>query len=135
MLDGYQHALEIAVREAEPLWLPADLGQDARFALWALYGTPESPVFQPAEDSRRFEDLVLAIWGQQWPALRASFRFCSGAIGNRTIDGLPFDLQVTPITSIREVRREVSRARPSSPAERGPRRRKTSTGSVPGRWT
>ncbi len=51
------------------------------------------------------QDLVLSIWDQQWPALRATFSFCTGAISPRSLSGTPLDLQVIPPTALREARR------------------------------
>lgn len=42
------------------------------------------------------DDLCLAIWSQQWPRLRRSFSFCSGALEPRRLDGKPFDLLLAP---------------------------------------
>jgi len=75
--------------------------------LKALYDTAELPVLLPAVDSRQFESLVLRIWSQQWPRVRRTFRFCTGAIENRTVDGKPFDLQVVPFKGIARIQREV----------------------------
>ncbi len=82
--DGYHLALEVPDSQqglCNPSSTPAPV---VRSLLMALYGTPDRPVVLPAMDSNRFEELVLAFWSQQWPSLRASFRFCSGAIANRT---------------------------------------------------
>lgn len=77
------------------------------FALLGLYGAPDLPFFHPVEDSLQLEDMLLALWSQQWPSLRFAFRFCSGAIGVRVSEGSPFDYQIIPLSSIREARREV----------------------------
>jgi hypothetical protein len=37
--------------------------------------------------------MVLALWSQQWPSLRRSFRFCTLVFADRSMDGAPFDLQ------------------------------------------
>jgi hypothetical protein len=39
---------------------------------------------------------ILALWSQQWPRLRRSFRFCTFAPGDRSVEGAVFDLQVLP---------------------------------------
>ena len=64
--------------------------------LAGLYGSPSKAVLIPAERSDEYENLVVAIWSQQWPRLRRSFWFCTGAIANRIINGQTFDLQVVP---------------------------------------
>jgi hypothetical protein len=75
-------------------------------ALWGLYNN-DLPFVLPSPDARQFEDMLLALWSQQWPTLRFAFRFCSGSIGVRMSGGSPFDYQVMPPSSIREARREV----------------------------
>jgi hypothetical protein len=48
----------------------------------------------------KWEDLaqdVLAVWGQQWPALRTRFAFATGGSSARAIGGTPFDLQITSV--------------------------------------
>jgi hypothetical protein len=76
----------------------------------ALYEPPEAPVLIPADNSKKFESLVLRIWNQQWPRLRRAFKFCTGAIENRTAEGKPFDLQVIPFNSIGSVQHELVNA-------------------------
>ena len=76
----------------------------------ALYGAPEAPVVLPANDSKKFESLVLRIWNQQWPRLRRAFRFCTGAIESRIVEGKPFDLQVIPFNSVGSVQHELANA-------------------------
>lgn len=73
----------------------------------ALYRHAESVVVLPAENSLRYEDLALEAWSQQWPQLRRSFYFCTGAIAARSLAGRPFDLQVVPKSSVRELRRDL----------------------------
>lgn len=76
----------------------------------ALYFSDERPVVVPAVESRQYEALIMAIWNQQWPLLRKSFYFCTGAIANRKIDSKIFDLQVVPFTSLNDIRRELPSA-------------------------
>lgn len=78
---------------------------DAEAILAALYGNEERPVVIPSHDSRSFEALVLLVWSQQWPALRVTFRFCTGSLSSRTFAGHTFDLQVVPQKSLGELRR------------------------------
>jgi hypothetical protein len=60
-----------------------------------LYGNPRSPVIVgPPGDE--VDDAVLALWSQQWPRLRRSFKFCTFAASNRSADDGSFDLQVLP---------------------------------------
>jgi hypothetical protein len=105
--DEYLKPLEYVEYSPDPTIAPPWLDQTASLAVWALYGIPDLPVFHPAEHARPFEDLLMALWAQQWPSLRYAFRFCTGAIGVRSSGGKPFDYLVVPLSSVREVRREV----------------------------
>ncbi len=82
----------------------------ARKIITALYGHPEKPIFVPAESSEHYADIVVAIWGQQWPRLRRSFHFCTGSLSNRSVHGKVFDLQVIPSDLVRTIPREVPQA-------------------------
>lgn len=62
----------------------------------ALYQFPSKPVISFQANSRSSEEAVLAIWGQQWPRLRRSFRFCTSASSDRSTSDSMFDLQLLP---------------------------------------
>ena len=49
-----------------------------------------------ADDCEPWEPLVLALWLQQWPDLRARFTFCTLALGDLCLGDEPFALQVVP---------------------------------------
>ena len=61
-----------------------------------LYESPERPVLVPLTSPRWAERSFLDIWSQQWPRLRRTFTFCTGAISPRHMDGRWFDLQGIP---------------------------------------
>lgn len=63
----------------------------------ALYGKPVLPVVVPALQSSIFESELFDFWSQQWPRLRRSFSFCTGAIESREVENRPFDLQCMPL--------------------------------------
>ncbi len=73
--------------------------------LGALYEFPDAPILVPSIEANAYEELFLEIWSQQWPSLRASFAFCTGAISPRLLKGKPFDLQVVPSSALREAKR------------------------------
>lgn len=75
--------------------------------LRGLYEVPEAPVCLPARSSKTHESFVVALWSQQWPRLRRSFRFCTGAMENRTLKGRSFDLQVIPHQTISRFQRDI----------------------------
>ncbi|MGI3898927.1 MAG: hypothetical protein ACRYGP_26570 [Janthinobacterium lividum] len=64
-----------------------------RAVISALYTYPTKSVFFADEDEAA-TDTVVGIWDQQWLALKARFRFCTSVAADRSIDGMPFDLQV-----------------------------------------
>lgn len=105
-LERYEIPVEIRIGHQHRDGL-ADSRRDLLASIfWALYSMHGS-VLLLNDDSRSFTDLVLALWSQQWPRLRASFAFCTGAISSRSVAGRPMDLQVIPYTASREVRREL----------------------------
>nr|VFJ73575.1 MAG: hypothetical protein BECKFW1821C_GA0114237_10532 [Candidatus Kentron sp. FW] len=89
----------------EPLIIENDpitprLSDDSR--LWGrcllstLYGKPRSPVVSIGPVKIDVDTVLLAIWAQQWPRLRRTFRFCTLAAADRSTEGNPFDLQILP---------------------------------------
>jgi hypothetical protein len=68
----------------------------AQEILQALYGEHSRPIVLLAEDSRRFEGLVLAIWERQWSSLKSTFAFSTGSLDFRTLGDASFDLQIVP---------------------------------------
>src|SRR5207237_10527071 len=69
------------------------------------------PLWLLTSNASEYEDLLMALWSQQWPVLRHSFMFCSGALANRSLDGKLFDFQVVPASRELQLRREVPNAR------------------------
>jgi GTPase-associated protein 1 len=74
--------------------------------LTALYDR-EATVVIPSANSLNYEHLVLAIWSQQWPGLRATFRFCTGSLMPRSLNNESFDLQIAPTRLAREFKRDA----------------------------
>lgn len=68
--------------------------EEARQALAALYMHPGNRVLMPRVDTGPLDGLVLAIWSQQWPRLRRSFRFCTNAVTDRSGESNAFDFQL-----------------------------------------
>lgn len=63
-----------------------------------LYTSPVRPVVLTSDNSRLYEELAIAVFNQQWPRLRRSFSFCTGALVTRDIS---FDLAVAPPDAVR----------------------------------
>jgi len=85
---------------AEPILNIPNVGQPyhldqkvGKTLLSFLYGSPSSRIVLKSESSRTHEELVLAVLTQQWPRLRRSFKFCTGALAIRDVN---FDLAVVP---------------------------------------
>jgi hypothetical protein len=79
---------------------------EAQALISALYTESDKPVIITASNAESREGIVLAIWSQQWPALRAAFRFCTGSLSARTYAGRAFDLQIIPHKLLRELQRD-----------------------------
>ena len=62
----------------------------------AVYEHPDEQVWARRNEGSDIDDAVLRLWDQQWPRLKRSFRFCTLTSRDRSQDGLPFDLQLTP---------------------------------------
>lgn len=59
-----------------------------------LYLESERKVFVSARDQESTDETLLAIWGQQWPRIRRSFRFCTLTSEDRSMGQHWFDVQV-----------------------------------------
>jgi hypothetical protein len=59
-----------------------------------LYGEPKRKIIAARSQGLQADEVVLAIWGQQWPRLRRTFRFCTLAAIDRSTDSYAFDLQL-----------------------------------------
>lgn len=95
--SGRDQALELCVADASPLsFLTSSDEIWCRQVLMALYGSPDSKVVALCDsgNQRRVEQVVLALWSQQWPRLRRAFRFCTLTSSDRSEPKSTFDLQV-----------------------------------------
>lgn len=83
----------------------------------ALYEFPSKPIISFESNSGPSEEAVLAIWGQQWPRLRRSFRFCTLASSDRSTKEAVFDLQLLPpsMPSVKSQFTNAVEARASQP--------------------
>jgi GTPase-associated protein 1 len=62
----------------------------------ALYSRNEGLSWIEITDRVEREEVALAVWTQQWPALRRHFSFCTGALEPRRVGDRPFDLCLVP---------------------------------------
>lgn len=77
--------------------------------LLSLYDDADVSVVIPAFSATEYQDLVIAIWSQQWPALRRAFTFSTGSLAPRNLGKIPFDLQIVPIASARQITRSIKK--------------------------
>ena len=66
-----------------------------RQVIAALYGRPRRRIVA-GHFGGEVDTTVLALWSQQWPRLRRSFRFCTFATSDRSANSSSFDLQIVP---------------------------------------
>jgi hypothetical protein len=86
----YDASIDVYMAE----YAPSAEGRHLTNALAALlYGSPRNSIVVIDDSGSVYEDAVASLFDQQWPRLRRSFRFCTGALSIREID---FDLAVAP---------------------------------------
>jgi hypothetical protein len=102
--SSYKDALSFTTETSEDcdfIFPPASATDGTDFkALYSilfrqLYENVKSVVLL-AGDSQTYEEFILSLWSQQWPALRRRFTFCTGSMSGRSVQNHPFTLQVTP---------------------------------------
>ena len=89
---GYTHPLEF--KPSPVCSNPRIKTVLARSIVTALYSEPEEQIFLSVDHQVETEPVVMAIWSQQWPRLRRSFRFCTLTSNNRSTSEHQFDLQL-----------------------------------------
>ena len=112
---GFGSRLEIELTRMPTTIPPHDLGRAAEWA-GALYGKPKGRIIGERE-GQRDDELVVALWMQQWPRLRRAFRFCSFATDARSTSSEVFDLQL--VEGSRSSRSKVPGAVLASSVARG----------------
>ena len=88
----------------QPLMVPFDTPQvlavsavqKLHTVITAVYGNPTKPIVILTDESHEFEDLMFALWSQQWPRLRRNFHFSTGSFADRSRAGRVFDIQISP---------------------------------------
>jgi hypothetical protein len=93
-IDDYQHPMTASLSSNRDLpdLIPQLL---LRSLLEGLYAFPKEKIVAQMSDVS--DELVFAIWAQQWPRLRRMFRFCTASFADRSMDGARFDLQFAPM--------------------------------------
>lgn len=88
--------LLVEVSRAPALVAPTALRRAGRWAS-ALYGKPMGRILTERERPED-EELVVALWMQQWPRLRRAFRFCTFSAEDRSTSTDTFDLQLMDVS-------------------------------------
>jgi len=90
--SGFATRIDVETTRTPAAVPAADL---TRAGLWvgALYGKPKGRIVAE-RDGPEDDELVVAIWMQQWPRLRRAFRFCSFSAEDRSTPADIFDLQL-----------------------------------------
>ena len=76
----------------------------SRLVLSGLYGEPSRPIIATRPATIDVDQVILALWSQQWPRLRRTFRFCTLTATDRSIGRSRFDLQLVPKERDRNIR-------------------------------
>ncbi len=99
-LEGVEIAASTPVVVDEPAF-SASMGDGfgnrglAAAMIGAILGQPR-PVIVVADTAAQFEGVCLRLWEELWPAERARFSFCTGALMPRSNAGALLDLQAVP---------------------------------------
>lgn len=89
---GYTLHLNIDLQQS-PDPVPHRLLTRARQLIAGLYARPKTKILAERSDATD-DELTVAIWLQQWPRLRRTFRFCTFTAGDRSTAIDAFDLQL-----------------------------------------
>lgn len=95
ILSAYTQQLE-TTHTAEVVELDTSAADLARHLICALYGKPQDRIVAARRNTTDVDRTIVALWAQQWPRLRRSFRFCTLSLADRSGDYGAFDLQLIP---------------------------------------
>jgi hypothetical protein len=119
-IDSYEKPLSITPGDDSPV--QTDLGASL---LDGLYGQPQTGLWISSANSEAFEGTILAVWDQEWPALRKQLAFSTGSLAPRHLKSRLFDVQVVPKRDVsmwgrvHDAREVQQRTRPSAWAKLG----------------
>lgn len=94
--SAFAMQLELLVSRAPTPVAPSGLTRAGQWA-YSLYGRPNSRIIDERERPED-EELVVAMWMQQWPRLRRAFRFCTFSAEDRSTSADAFDLQLMDVS-------------------------------------
>ncbi len=101
MLEEFTRPLLFNSRPEKSLLLPDEDDKLAAAILWGLYSQDKETLVVSSVQSTQFEELLIAIWSQQWPRLRRNFLFSTGSFADRGRGGRFYDIQIAPKSSLR----------------------------------
>jgi hypothetical protein len=90
--SGFATRIDVETTRTPAAVPPVNLRR-AGLLISALYGKPKGKIVAE-RDAPEDDELVVAIWIQQWPRLRRAFRFCSFSAEDRSTTTEIFDLQL-----------------------------------------
>ena len=104
-IKGYSKPIEFEVKKTEDDISPPSNDSIIQIAdlIETLYVQNKDNVLIGAQNARAYEAALIRVWSQQWPQLRKSFKFCTGALSARGFGGKPFDVQCTHLSLVREI--------------------------------
>jgi hypothetical protein len=105
--EYYRHGIELEGSIDDAILSTPDLRPKVTELIENFYVAPKKTLIVDALTSRDFEAAIMALWSQQWPALRTTFTFCTGSLSARFLGTKPLELQCVPRTSLREVMRDT----------------------------
>lgn len=79
------------------------LQSDCEDLLRIFYGPEQTPIVMVGNEQAIFETLFIELWAQLWPAARLDFTFSTGSLSARKFESRPFDVQLAPPNTVREV--------------------------------
>lgn len=106
--DFNKYSNEITIN---PSNLETPLANDSlsyKALLTAVYNNPDNTIIIPTNNSLTHESELLRLWSDQWPRLRRGFKFCSGALGLKSLDDGEFDVQIVPERNVNSIARQSS---------------------------
>ena len=95
--------IPIQVKIADAAFEKTIFQSDCEDLLRLFYGTEQSPVVMSGNEQSVYETLFTELWAQLWPQARLEFTFSTGSLSARKFDSRPFDVQLAPANTVREV--------------------------------
>ena len=100
-IDNNIYSTPIQFKPCDQTFLKSSFPVSAMAVLLdAVYNSPNAKIFFRASENLPIENITLALWLQQWPRLRRTFRFCTWAPSDRSRQNEIFDLQFVPYDKI-----------------------------------